>query len=204
MKRLVFILLVALAFLACERRDLTYSYDPTVSLVIKPDWSNLSESPDVASVYCYPESGDAPTIKYTNNIDSIVVKLGVGDYRILLFNEMPTDFYTIGFSGMDTYETAEVYAQSTTSAWYVSRADDDNLVYEPAEFVASTYHTVEVLQTDIDEILGLRAKDEYVEIPPHEILYLTPQKISKTARVTVGVDQIHNLYSARAALYGLA
>lgn len=205
MKKVFLIIIVALAFISCKRRPLTYAYTPKVEIILYADWADMSVKPTGMSVYCYPESGESPTIKQTNNVDSAILNLGVGVYKILVFNQVPSDFGTIDFSGLDYYETAEVFATSTTSKWYESKAEE-SLVQDPEELAIATYHTIEVTQEAVEEVLGLREKydgtDYYIE--PYKVIYVEPKVVIKTTRVTVKLDGFHNLSAARATLYGMA
>lgn len=205
MKRILYILFCLSLFASCQRRELTYSYDPTVEILLTADWSDMSVAPTGMSVYCYPESGESPTIKQTNDIDSVILNLGVGEYKILVFNQIPSDFSYILFSGLDDYETAEVYAASTTSKWYVSKATED-LVANPDELAVATYHSVTVTQEVVNEILGLREKPDYSaeDAEPYLVINVTPKVVIKTTRVTLSLAGIHNLTSVRSTLYGMS
>lgn len=211
MRRIALLLTLAFALISCVRRELTYSYNPTVEVIVNIDWSDMSVAPTGLSIYCYPETGESPTIKIVNltteeqaaMASSTSINLGVGVYKILVFNQTPSEFSTIEFSGMSSYESAEVYAASTTSRWYVSRAEE-SLVVDPAELAAATYHSVEIPQEAVDEVLGLREKDEYVDIGSYTTIDLTAAVVIKTTRVTVKLNGINNLSSVRATLCGMA
>ncbi len=206
MRQIVYIIFSCALLCSCVRRELTYSYNPTVEIVINADWSDMSEEPSGMSVYCYPDDGGSPVIKQTNSVNSTTVSLGVGEYKILVFNQIPSDFGTINFNYMDDYEQAEVTAASTTSKWYASKSDDEELVRDPEELAIATYHTVDVTQAAVDEVLGLTEKYEGtdMEIEPYIIIYVEPKVVIKTTRVTVAIDGIDNLASVRSTLTGMA
>ncbi|MFR9621002.1 MAG: DUF5119 domain-containing protein [Rikenellaceae bacterium] len=205
MNRILYILLCLLAFISCDRRELTYTYEPTVSILLKADWSDMSVKPTGMSVYCYPSSGESPTIIQTNIVDSTTLQLGIGEYKILVFNQVPSDFSTINFSGLSDYETAEVYAAATSSRWYSSKADEE-LVVEPDELAIATYHSVVVTKEAVDEILGLREQYDYSaeDEEPYITIEVAPKVVVKVTRVTVSLDGIHNLSAARSTLYGMS
>lgn len=193
--------------LSCQRRALTYDYDPTVEIVINADWSDMEGTPTGMSVYCYPEDGGKPTVAIANinsKESSIRVQLGAGIYNILVFNQIPSDYGTVGFSGMESYETASINAVSTTSKWAVSKGEDD-LVRDPEEVAAATYLDLEVTEEAIREIIEMRSKGE---TKAEDMIYITidvaPKVVVKTSRVKIKLDGIHNYRSARATLYGMA
>ncbi|MFR9660926.1 MAG: DUF5119 domain-containing protein, partial [Rikenellaceae bacterium] len=125
MSRVLCALALALAMIACTRRELTYSYQPTVSVAITADWSDMSEAPTGMSIYCYPESGAAPTIVQTNNTAEATVSLAEGVYSILIFNQIPSDYGTVSFSGMDSFESASIGAISAETLQALKSDSDD-------------------------------------------------------------------------------
>ncbi len=213
MKKILYIICMCLVIISCERRALTYSYNPTVEVVVNVDWSDMSVAPEGLSIYCYPQTGESPTLKLVNlttdeksaMASSTTLSLGVGEYKILVFNQSPSEFSSINFSGMSSYESAEVSASTTTSRWYTSKSEE-TLVVDPEELAAATYHSVEIPQEVIDEVLGLREKyvDTDEQIEPYVTIDLEAKVVIKTTRVTVKLNGIDNLSSARATLYGMA
>lgn len=205
MRRLIFIMTIALMSLSCTRRPLTYTYMPTVEIVLNVDWSNMSEVPTGMSVYCYPESGESPTIKQTNDIHSTTLSLGVGTYKILVFNQVPSEFSTITFSGFNNFETANVCASTTTSNWYTTLDDDEILAAEPAELAIATYQSVTVTEEAFEEVFGLHEQYDYSqEVAPYQTINVKPDVVVKLTRVTVELEGICNLGAARSTLYGMA
>lgn len=222
---LIFMILV-FVLQSCKRRDLTYVFTPTVEVVVTVDWSDMSEMPDDMSLYCYPADGGSPTIKYYNisstTIDSenpmknsVTISLGVGRYNILVFNETQLMWGSVSFSGLESFETAEVMAVETVSKWYATKSEE-TLVSDPGELAAATLVDLEIPESAVESMMILyddyeayvtkveddasQAKDSYMTID------LTAQVVVKTTRVTVELDKIYNLYSnyVRATLYGMS
>lgn len=209
MKKIICALPLLLVLVSCVRRELTYSYTPTVEVVIEADWSNMTATPTGMSIYCYNISDEsvAPVIKQTNTVNSTTVSLAAGEYRIIVFNLTPAEYGGIDFAGLDNYETAEVLAVSTRSSWYESKADEEEfLASEPEELAIATDHTLEIPLEVIDEVLGLRDNSLYNQevILPYDTIRVTPQVVVHRTRVTVEVDGIHNFSAARATLTGMA
>ncbi len=203
MRRLLYIVLVSVMAFSCIRRELSYQYDPTYTVVVNADWSALSAEPTGMSVYCYPEDGSSPIISLSNNTATTTVKLPLGVYKILVFNQTTTEFATLTFSGMNTYEDAEVSASATTSKWAVSRAESE-LVNNPSEFAAATYLGLEITEEMIDTVLYCQNNDLEWDYNLEVVVDVVPQLLIKTTRVKVGVLGFHNLYSTRATLFGMA
>ncbi len=199
---------------SCDRRDLTYMNISTVEILLNVDWSDMSEAPTGMSIYCYPDNGGSPTVKILNlsaaeqaaMYSSTTLKLGAGSYKILIFNQTPSELSsTIGFSGMDSYETAEVYAMTTTSKWYTSKSEE-TLVESPDELAAATDHSVEIPESAIDEIYGLTQQyyDTGIEVGYYMTVEVAPKVVIRTTRVTIEIDQIDSYSDARSTLYGMA
>ncbi len=202
-----YLLLLALVSLSCYRRELTYSYTPTVEVVVEVDWSDMTTTPTGMSVYCYPVEGGSPTIKLTNSVSSTTLTLAEGEYRIMVFNLTPAEFDAIDFAGLDSYETAEVLAVTTRSSWYTSKADEEEfLASEPEELAIATNHTLNIPAEAIDEVLGLREKDlnGTTVVLPYDTIHVAPQVVVRRTKVYVEVDGIHNFGAARASLTGMA
>ncbi len=205
MKKVFFMTLGCLLLLSsCVRRELTYGYDPTVKIVLNVDWSDMETVPTGMSVYCYPDDGGSPTVIQTNNVSSAELNLGVGNYNLLIFNQIPSDFGTINFSGLDNYYTAQVAATTTTSKWYASKADEE-LVRDPEDLAAATYHGLEVTQEAVDAKLDqFFTEDEASQTTIYMTINVDPKVVVKTTRVSIALDAIYNHSSTRASLYGMA
>lgn len=209
MRRILYIMIsiLSIASVSCKRDALTYSYDPRCEIEFQLDWSGMETAPTGMSIYCYPVDGGTPTTLQSNTITSATVKLSQGVYNILIFNQIPSDFGTITFEGLSSYETACVTAVSTKSSWYASKSSDDTLVRDPEALSVATYEGFEVTENDIREVLGLQAlEDEGGETKsgPDKILSLTPRKVDKQTRVRIRISQIQYIYSTRASIYGMA
>lgn len=139
----------------------------------------------------------------SNNTAQTSVRLPLGIYDILVFNQSTSEFASLSFTGMDSYESAEVIASEASSKWAESKADS-KLVNNPSELAAATRLNLEITEQMIDTVLYYQNNkvdyDRDVEIE----VDVEPQVVIKTTRVKVGVLGYHNLYSTRATLYGMA
>lgn len=203
MKQLLYIIGICLVALSCERRELTYDYSPYCEVVVNVDWSNMDETPTGMTIRAYPQDGGEPTVLQSNTITSGTLKLPAGVYNILVFNQIPSDFGTVGFRGLDKWETAEVYAaeQTSTASWTTSKSDA-SVVKEPEDVAVATYLDVEICEDCINK------STEQYKLTGERIVIATldlkPKVVVKRTLVRVKVDGISNLLSTRAVLTGMA
>ncbi len=206
MKKLLYIIaiaIVALATLSCERRELTYDYSPYCEVVLNVDWSNMSEAPTGMTIMAYPQDGGTPTTIQSNTVTSGTLKLPAGVYNILVFNQIPSDFGTVSFRGMDQWDTAEVYSNETTSnvSWASSKSEATT-VREPEDIAVATYTDVEICEDCIEKSTAqYKLTGERIVI---ETIDLKPNIVIKRTLVRVRVDGIGNLLSTRAVLTGMS
>ena len=136
------------------------------------------------TVMVFPWSGGAPHTALTNDITHADFSLEPGKYHVLVFNQSTTEFGTLEFLGMDSYETARAVVLHTTSRWY-SRGDGELIGVEP-EWLAS------------DKLDEFDVSGDYSEAT------LTPRNVLSHIQVNVKVPSIGNLYSARGSLTGIS
>ena len=152
---------------------------------INVDWHLFDkEVPTGMTVMVFPWSGGAPQTVLTNEITHADFSLEPGKYRILVFNQSTTEFGSLDFLGMDSYETARVVVQHATSRWY-SRGDDELIGVEP-EWLAS------------DKLDEFEVSDNFSEVT------LTPKNVLSQIQVSVKVPGIKNLRYVRGSLTGIS
>ena len=152
---------------------------------VNVDWHLFDkEVPTGMTVMVFPWSGGAPQTVLTNEITHADFSLEPGRYRILVFNQSTTEFGTLDFLGMDSYETARAVVQHTTSRWY-SRGDDELIGVEP-EWLAS------------DKLDEFEVSEDFSEVT------LTPRNVLSQIHVSVKVPGIKNLHYVRGSLTGIS
>lgn len=152
---------------------------------VNVDWHLFDkEVPTGMTVMVFPWSGGAPHTVLTNEITHADFSLEPGKYRILVFNQSTTEFGTLDFLGMDSYETARAVVQHTTSRWY-SRGGDELIGVEP-EWLAS------------DKLDEFDVSDDFSEVT------LTPKNVLSQIQVSVKVPGIKNLRYVRGSLTGIS
>ena len=179
--------LLTILFASCIYDD--YSDCPQESdrkmVRINVDWHLFDkEVPTGMTVMVFPWSGGAPQTVLTNEITHADFFLEPGKYRVLVFNQSTTEFGTLDFLGMDSYETARAVVQHTTSRWY-SRGDDELIGVEP-EWLAS------------DKLDEFEVSEDFSEVT------LTPRNVLSHIQVSVKVPSIGYLRYARGSLTGIS
>ncbi|WP_337500298.1 DUF5119 domain-containing protein [Segatella sp.] len=179
--------LLTILFASCIYDD--YSDCPQESdrkmVRVNVDWHLFDkEVPTGMTVMVFPWSGGAPHTVLTNEITHADFSLEPGRYRILVFNQSTTEFGTLDFLGMDSYETARAVVQHTTSRWY-SRGGDELIGVEP-EWLAS------------DKLDEFDVSDDFSEVT------LTPKNVLSQIQVSVKVPGIKNLRYVRGSLTGIS
>ena len=179
--------LLTILFASCIYDD--YSDCPQESdrkmVRINVDWHLFDkEVPTGMTVMMFPWSGGAPQTVLTNEITHADFSLEPGKYRILVFNQSTTEFGSLDFLGMDSYETARAVVQHTTSRWY-SRGDNELIGVEP-EWLAS------------DKLDEFEVSGDFSEVT------LTPKNVLSQIHVSVKVPGIKNLRYVRGSLTGIS
>ncbi len=204
MKKLLYIYILTL-LVSCDRRDLTYDYNPTAAIKVVVDWANMSATPSGMSIYCYPTSGEEATVLISNDVDEAIVDLGAGTYNILIFNLTPAELPDVDFELNDGFENAKVYASSTVSEWAVAKSDDEGLVKSPKEIAAATYMSITVTQEAVEEAIALRSRGvTKSEDLICETIYVEPKVVVRNTRVRVWLTNFFSHSSTRATIYGMA
>ena len=152
---------------------------------INVDWHLFDkEVPTGMTVMVFPWSGGAPQTVLTNEITHADFSLEPGKYHVLVFNQSTTEFGTLEFQGMDSYETARALVLHTTSRWY-SRGDGELIGVEP-EWLAS------------DKLDEFDVSGDFSEVT------LTPRNVLSHIQVSVKVPSIGYLRYVRGSLTGIS
>ena len=204
--------LFLLCAVSCNHDELCYHHPHDARVRVDVDWQDfVQEVPTGMTVMVYPQgegAGKAVT-QHTNTTNHAIFALPEGKYHSIVYNQSPSEYGSVSFRGMESFETAEVYANPTDSRWYVSRGDEDGRVVTEPEWIGTDWiKDMQVTKEMVDKtgeenLAELSASRARVEnsflIGEHR-----PQNIVYTITVKVHIDGIYNLRSARASLSGLA
>lgn len=188
---------------SCTHKELCFDHHHTARVRIQTDWSAFTvEKPTGMSVNVYDENGDIVRNALSNNISFVDVELEPGRYNTLAFNQSPSEFGSVDFSGLDKWNEAMVMSIRTKSIWF--KSDNDPVMLEPEWIGTDTRNDVTVsmdMLTVSPQIRNTRGSD----FPESNVIAtLTPQNIIYTITVMLRIKGVHNLKSARASLDGLA
>ncbi len=193
MKRIFYLLIIILAC-SCQRRELTYDYYPYSDMRINVDWSETlygEETPKSLTAWIYPKDGGEVIKVETNNVNSFIVPLPRGTYDIVVFNRTYDVFKTIGFRGMASFNTLEVYTKAVVAkSWYI-KGDSERLSSEVDKIALGVYRDLEIT-------------DEMLEVRSEKNITVKPEFICKELKVSIGVDNSQYLRSVRGAISNMA
>lgn len=207
---------VALLMLSgCHMSELTYDYHPFCEVGLYVDWSCLEEPPKGMTAMFYPQDGGEVVKHLSNDVHETTVHLREGIYNVILFNKDEGGFGTIGFKGMDKFQTARIHAVESSGAkgWY-SKADNELVAAQPEPFAVAILTDFEVTEDMIHAQIIARseakaksksktkAADTKVETKAQ--ISLAPKNIISDGSIIVDVDGYHNLRSARGSITGMA
>lgn len=200
------LMLISLFFSqSCTNKELSEKQPSTARVRVNTDWNNFSsiEKPTGMSVLVYDINGKAVRTALTNDITHADFELIPGIYKVLAYNQSPSEFGTVRFDNMETWDAAAVYAEATKSAWYKSKAPEQVLT-TPEWIGTGNAENLEVNVGMVKASPSIR-KTKGTEYPETNILCtLEPKNIIYTVSVTVYIKGIHNLKAARASLDGMA
>lgn len=187
----------ALTLASCDHKELCYDHRHAVAARVNVDWSLFTEEqPTGMTVTLYPTDGEQPYSTLTNNTLYADLSVPPGTYDAMVYNQSPSEFGTVEFSGMDYRSTATVYAATVSSRWYKTRADNERLVCQPEWIATDIMADVEAPEEESDR--HARTQTRCV------VATLMPQCVVYTISIDIHIKNIYNVRSARASLDGLA
>lgn len=209
--------MAAVISISCQRRPLELYYTAGAKVLVKVDWTKYTERPTGMTLMFYDQYGSNTRIT-SSNVDSAYVTLGVGDYDVFVFNQSETEFGSISFRGMESFDSPEAIVEEIASKWYKSKADDEYIGTNPDDLGIAVGHfeiTEEMVKeyneyytkTKTKTKYGTKADGDEAKVPEFletSLITLYPTNITAILDVTAYITGIDNLLSARASITGLA
>lgn len=163
--------------------------DPKGKLVrFDVDWSKFDkEVPTGMTLRIFPMNGGKPREVLSNDISSVDFSLPPGRYSAFVFNQSPSEFGTLEFRNMDSFETAEVVVLTEKQEDTKVRYGELRIAMEP-EWLAVDRVTDFVIEEDKDTT----------------IISLAPLNVVCKTTVKASVSGIYNLRSVRGTMTGVA
>lgn len=206
-------LLIGLLILTgCEHKALCYLHPHGAKVRIDVDWREfLEEHPTGMTLTLFPATDGSEPVHHTSHTTShAVFTLFPDEYTCMVYNQSPSEFGTVTFSGMGSHYTTEVRTVATTSTWY-EPATGEKLGMHP-EWIAFATEDTEVT----DAMVAWQMTDEHLTRTANAdarttkastdtvIATLVPRNIIYTLHVTVRLRGINNYRSARAVITDMA
>lgn len=164
MKREVLSMMYALAafiFASCEHKDLCYNHLHTGTVNVIFDWKNAPEAnPEGMCVFFYPLEGGSPQRFDFRGKTGGQIKVEVGTYRILCYNNDTEAVLFRNTSSFDTHEGftrngsifESIYGNSAHTAPRAEGAEDERVLICPDMMWGCNAIDVEVTEAGIDFI----------------------------------------------------
>ena len=123
---------------ACNRRELTYS--PEATITISADWSqsglNEKEQDYGATAIFYPTDGSTPFVALMGDRTYKTLCLKEGCYNVVLFNRSFDDFGNLCFRGEENYQTLEAYVKKMEIR---NESSSERIIMESPDELAADY-----------------------------------------------------------------
>lgn len=185
-------------FTSCVREPIDIdSNSNSFDLVIRPRWIELEKRPTGFTAIIYPTNGGEAKTYVSNNVDSMVVKLPAGGYRVLIYNQTEAEYSSISFRHMDSYYDSQISLTENPDPCNYSIKPNSFWANEPAEFAADCCNELYVDPKDIE--IARRDKQRI-----HKVLTMKPHVIISTLYVKLRVKGVYNGYSMSGCIDGLA
>lgn len=201
------IFLISLIVVAgCERRPLEDRETDMAEVCVELDWSSASMKPQEATVIFYDKNGNSPRTLYVIGTRG-TVKLPVGIYSVIAFNDKIGDFTQFAFRGTSYYKTIEVYAteMSRPSKYYSGSLD--GITEDTYDLLAADSRDYfEVTKEMLDETRANRAMGSKAASRDKVHLIMTPSDVVIATKITIHFRNMHLIRngSQRAKLTGFA
>lgn len=181
---------------------LRQSMEVLVKVLWKVDVYPEGDKPNGVTLYFFRE-GELYMKHTTSQVDSCVVQLEPGRYRLYMISQSPEEYWSMDFEDMTNFDNARVSVAETKSSWY-TRAENETLINNPETIIVGVSDEFEVTEAMIE--LQKRALTKAGE----NVVYYTilvpvdPQSITSQYWVTIYSDNADVLKSVRASTTGMA
>lgn len=201
-------------------KELCFYHPHTAPVQLNVDWNEFShiEQPTGMTVYVWPHNEAEQTSRFvTHNLNAVTLDLKAGLYNAFVFNQSDSEYATIEFHNLQDYEKAEARVlQMKSSWWYTTKNPETKLGIEPEWLAIDCVENFEVSEEMVEiaeeEFLAgkaTKAKSKAKSTKAatktvNEVGPLTPRSIIKKLDIYIHIENIYFLYSALAALEGMA
>ena len=113
---------------------LRQSLEVLVKVLWKVDVYPDGEKPDGITLYFFRE-GEFYMQHTTSNVDSCVVQLAPGRYKLYMISQSPEEYWTMDFEDLHDFDNARVSVVETKSSWY-TRSEEEVVINNPEIMLA--------------------------------------------------------------------
>ena len=161
--------------------------------------------PDGVTLYFFRD-GEFYMKHTTSQVDSCVVQLEPGRYRLYMISQSPEEYWKMEFFDMEDFEQARVSVAETKSSWYSTRSESELLINNPEVMTAGVSDFFEVTEDMIErQRLAATKAEDNTHVYYYTILVpVNPRSIVSQYWVTIYSDNVDMLKSVRASTTGMA
>ena len=126
-KAFTMLLLLMVAMTSCDRRELEVMEPQKARFRLVVDWADVDwmqyygSIPSGMTVMLFGDKLSAPIVELTNNVTSVELNLDPDHYKLVIFNNSVSEFGSMKFENMNTYEnmsiTASKFQPMQTTEW---------------------------------------------------------------------------------------
>lgn len=186
----VMVVMICLATTSCHSSADDLAAE-TYAARVNVDWSGYgNDSPTGMTLLFHHSTTGVMVTAADNNTDHTTTHLTEGRHWATVFNLTPDEHDNIGFRGLESVSTAEVYARECAAPEWLTLPYDDNsyVACQPPRLAADTIMTAAVEPTSETHVIGT----------------LHPRNITHSLHITVATGTPGALIAARGAISGLA
>ena len=211
---LVLTLSVMIGANSCEHKELCYYHPHVAPVRVNVDWSLFTmEQPTGMTAYAYTQDSKGEHLHrfITHDIDYITMELEAGFFNSIVYNQSESEYGTIEFTDLESYNDAQVKVVQTKSSWYSTKAPETKVGTEPewfgvgrVEMVEVTEEMVEIAEKEHLAQLGDQMARAIYTKTVNEVATVVPIGVIKQIEFRIYGQGLYNLRSARGAVEGLA
>lgn len=158
--------------------------------------------PDGVTLYFF-RNGEFYMQHTTAEVDSCVVQLAPGNYKLFMISQSPEEYWKMEFENMTDFDNASVSVAETKSSWY-TRANEEVLINNPEMMTVGVSDEFEVTEDMIyQQNRSLTKAGENVHYYIIRVP-VVPQSVVSEYWVTIYSDNADVLKSVRASTSGMA
>jgi len=203
---IVALLALVIGATSCEFRPLYRESETPVDVVVLVDWTQLGGDPEGATILFYPEDQTKRAWEFkTNSVTRTIVQVPSGYYTVQVFNRTVDEFGSMSFDGIPSLPTGRAILDSKLFSW-VGRADSiGRTVYEPEEIVVGRTDHFYVRKLTERHVLNREQTGTVWSFTTDmDSVIVTPKRMVYDATVSIRIDTLQSLKSARAYITGMA